>query len=100
MKTPPRLQAVRSCLAALPISAFQVSGFNFSPGPPCCLLPAPRSPLPALGSLLFRFLLSAFQISDFPPVLRRISALLVETSDEWEAGKIHLNMQNQNPPSV
>jgi len=33
-------------------------------------------------------------------LLRLITALLTETSDEWETGKIHLNMDNQNPPSV
>ena len=33
-------------------------------------------------------------------LLRLISALLAETSDQWETGKIHLNMENQNPPSV
>jgi transposase-like protein len=33
-------------------------------------------------------------------LLRLISALLCETSDDWETGKIYLNMQNQNPPSV
>lgn len=33
-------------------------------------------------------------------LLRLISALLNETSDEWETGKIYLNMENQNPPSV
>lgn len=35
-----------------------------------------------------------------PSLLRLISALLAETSDEWETGKIYLNMENQNPPSV
>ncbi|MEN9572146.1 MAG: hypothetical protein RL514_4790, partial [Verrucomicrobiota bacterium] len=29
-----------------------------------------------------------------------ISALLAETSDDWETGKIYLNMANQTPPSV
>lgn len=33
-------------------------------------------------------------------LLRLITALLSETSDEWETGKTYLNMQNQNPPSV
>ena len=33
-------------------------------------------------------------------LLRLISALLAETSDDWETGKIYLNMENQNPPSV
>lgn len=33
-------------------------------------------------------------------LLRLITALLSETSDEWETGKIYLNMENQNPPSV
>jgi transposase-like protein len=33
-------------------------------------------------------------------LLRLVTALLSETSDEWETGKIYLNMQNQNPPSV
>ncbi|MEN9576446.1 MAG: hypothetical protein RL514_4593, partial [Verrucomicrobiota bacterium] len=27
-------------------------------------------------------------------------ALLAETSDDWETGKIYLNMANQTPPSV
>ena len=35
-----------------------------------------------------------------PSLLRLISALLAETSDDWETGKIYLNMANQNPPSV
>ena len=35
-----------------------------------------------------------------PSLLRLISALLAETSDDWETGKIYLNMENQNPPSV
>lgn len=35
-----------------------------------------------------------------PALLRLISALLAETSDDWETGKIYLNMVNQNPPSV
>jgi len=35
-----------------------------------------------------------------PALLRLITALLCETSDEWETGKIYLNMENQNPPSV
>ena len=33
-------------------------------------------------------------------LLRLISALLAETSDDWETGNIYLNMENQNPPSV
>jgi transposase-like protein len=33
-------------------------------------------------------------------LLRLVSALLQETSEAWEAGKIYLNMQNQNPLSV
>ncbi len=33
-------------------------------------------------------------------LLRLVSALLAETSAEWETGKVYLNMQNQNPPSV
>jgi transposase-like protein len=33
-------------------------------------------------------------------LLRLVSALLAETSDEWESGKIYLNMEGQNPPSV
>jgi len=33
-------------------------------------------------------------------LLRLISALLAETSDEWESGKIYLNMECQNLPSV
>ncbi len=33
-------------------------------------------------------------------LLRLITARLCETSDDWETGKIHLNMENQNPPSV
>ena len=33
-------------------------------------------------------------------LLRLISALLAETSDDWETGEIYLNMENQNPPSV
>jgi transposase-like protein len=33
-------------------------------------------------------------------LLRLITALLSETSDEWETGKIYLNMECQNPPSV
>ena len=28
------------------------------------------------------------------------AALLAETSDDWESGKIYLNMECQNPPSV
>ena len=33
-------------------------------------------------------------------LLRLITALLSETSDDWETGKIYLNMENQNPPSA
>ncbi len=33
-------------------------------------------------------------------LLRLVSALLAETSDEWETGKAYLNMQNQTQPSV
>ena len=33
-------------------------------------------------------------------LLRLISALLAETSDDWETGIIYLNMENQTPPSV
>jgi hypothetical protein len=33
-------------------------------------------------------------------LFRPISALLSETSDDWETGRIYLNMENQNPPSV
>jgi transposase-like protein len=33
-------------------------------------------------------------------LLRLISALLAETSDQWETGKIYLNMEHQTPPSV
>lgn len=33
-------------------------------------------------------------------LLRLVSALLAETSDDWESGKIYLDMENQNPPSV
>jgi transposase-like protein len=33
-------------------------------------------------------------------LLRLITALLSETSDDWETGKLYLNMENQNPPSV
>ncbi len=32
-----------------------------------------------------------------PSLLRLVSALLAETSDEWETGKTYLNMDNQNP---
>jgi len=35
-----------------------------------------------------------------PSLLRLISALPAETSDDWETGKIYLNMENQNPPPV
>jgi len=30
-------------------------------------------------------------------LLRLVSALLAETSEEWETGKVYLNMDNQNP---
>ena len=33
-------------------------------------------------------------------LLRLITALLAETSEQWETGKIYLSMDNQNPPSV
>jgi hypothetical protein len=33
-------------------------------------------------------------------LLRLVSALLAETSAEWETGKVYLNMEYQNPPSV
>ena len=33
-------------------------------------------------------------------LLRLITALLCETSDDWETGKLYLNMENQNLPSV
>jgi putative transposase len=33
-------------------------------------------------------------------LLRLVTALLAEFSAEWETGKVYLNMQNQNPPSV
>ena len=33
-------------------------------------------------------------------LLRLVSALLCETSDDWETGKIYLNMENQTPPAV
>ena len=33
-------------------------------------------------------------------LLRLVSALLAETSAEWETGKVYLNMDNQNPLSV
>lgn len=33
-------------------------------------------------------------------LLRLVSALLQETSEAWETGKVYLNMENQNPPSV
>ena len=35
-----------------------------------------------------------------PALLRLITALLCETSDDWETGNIYLNRENQNPPSV
>ena len=33
-------------------------------------------------------------------LLRLITALLCETNDDWETGKIYLNMENQPQPSV
>lgn len=33
-------------------------------------------------------------------LLRRVTALLAEISDAWEAGKIYLNMENSTQPSV
>jgi len=33
-------------------------------------------------------------------LLRLVTALLAETSQEWESGKIYLNMEIQNPPSL
>ena len=33
-------------------------------------------------------------------LLRLVTALLVETSDEWETGTLYLNMENQTQPSV
>ena len=33
-------------------------------------------------------------------LLRLVTALLAETSEEWESGKIYLNLENPNPPSV
>lgn len=33
-------------------------------------------------------------------LLRLVSALLQETSEAWETGKVYLNMENQNLPSV
>ena len=33
-------------------------------------------------------------------LLRLVSALLAETSQEWETGKVYLNMENQTQPSV
>ena len=33
-------------------------------------------------------------------LLRLVTALLAETSEEWESGKIYLNMENQPQPSV
>jgi len=41
--------------------------------------------------------------SPFPneaSLLRLVSALLAETSAEWETGKVCLNMENQNSASV
>ena len=33
-------------------------------------------------------------------ILRLVTALLSEISDDWESGKIHLNMQTPTRPSV
>lgn len=33
-------------------------------------------------------------------LLRLVSALLAETSEEWETGKIYPNMDNQNPTFI
>lgn len=33
-------------------------------------------------------------------VLRLVTALLIEISEQWELGKIYLNMQSQNPPQT
>jgi transposase-like protein len=33
-------------------------------------------------------------------LLRLVTAILAETSDEWETGKIYLNLENQTQPSV
>ena len=33
-------------------------------------------------------------------LLRLVSALLAETNDEWEAGKIYLNMEAKTQPYV
>lgn len=33
-------------------------------------------------------------------LLRLVSAILAEVSDEWETGKIYLNVENQTQPSV
>lgn len=33
-------------------------------------------------------------------ILRLVTALLSEISDNWESGKIHLNMQTPTQPSV
>ena len=35
-----------------------------------------------------------------PSLLRLVSAILAELSDEWETGKIHLHLDNQTQPSV
>lgn len=35
-----------------------------------------------------------------PSLLRLVSALLAEFSDEWETGKVSLNMECQTQPSV
>ena len=33
-------------------------------------------------------------------LLRLVSAILADVSDEWETGKIYLNLDNQTQPSV
>ena len=33
-------------------------------------------------------------------LLRLLTALLCQTSDDWKTGKLYLNLENQNPPSV
>ena len=33
-------------------------------------------------------------------LLRLFTALLAETSEEWESAKFYLNMENHNPPTV
>jgi putative transposase len=42
----------------------------------------------------------AGQFPNEASLLRLVSALLAETSEEWETGKIYLNMENQTQPSV